>query len=378
MQALLTIWIAVLGLSIGSFINVVIGRLPEDDDVDEPDVGDSWWEGWKQTFRVSGRAYRRLAWPPSRCPKCGHPLRWYENLPVVSWLALRGKCSSCKQPISPRYLIVELLTGTLFVCAFARFGWGLELAAAAVFLLFLLPLVFIDADLWILPFELTLPGTLAGLVFAFFLPEPAFHDAVWGAIGGFLAFRVMEIFGFLATARRLPDAKGLVRWRGLEALGAGDKYLLAMLGAFLGWRALLGIILLSSVQGAVIGIIRLKLTGSAGPTDEKEAPEAETEEEEDGGPERFPFTPSFLAPGLPLWKRVVLVPLTILFQDIPDSPPPDEETGEVPDWEPHTTNMPFGPWLGLAGVEILLLGPWLAGQLLHTPFRLLAEIAFGQ
>jgi leader peptidase (prepilin peptidase)/N-methyltransferase len=80
---------------------------------------------------------------------------------------------------------------------------------------------------------------------------------------------------------------------------------------------------------------------------------------------------------LPFWKRIVLFPITLLFQDIPDSPPPDETSGEVPDWEPAANNMPFGPWIGLAGIEVMLLGPWLIERLAHTPWQLMGEIVFG-
>lgn len=405
---MLTLWIAAVGLCFGSFINVVIARLPLPDDVDEPDPGDSWWEGWKATFRISGRAFKRLAWPPSRCPKCNHQIRWFENIPVVSWLALRGKCSNCKTPISPRYILVELLTGALFVAAFSRFGWTQELLSPLVFIVFLVPLVFIDAEHWILPFELTLPGIALGIGLAIPQGPDAVRTSLIGAVAGFLAFRVMEVGGFLATSTLVKDENGVERRMGREALGAGDKYLLAMIGAQVGWRALLAVILFSSLQGAVVGLIRMRMTGRAGPKDAKTetAPKTEAKPEEakseepktdapkdpkppgatahGGEPsddeeevEVFPFTPSFLAPGLPFWKRLVLVPVTIFFQDIPDSPPPDESTGEIPDWKPGANNIPFGPWLGLAGLQVLLFSPWLVAQLAHTPWQLVANLVLG-
>jgi leader peptidase (prepilin peptidase)/N-methyltransferase len=95
-------------------------------------------------------------------------------------------------------------------------------------------------------------------------------------------------------------------------------------------------------------------------------------------PAREPFTPAFLEPGLPVWKRLLFIPFTIFLQDIPDSPPPDETTGEIPDWVPQANNIPFGPWIGLAGIEVMLLGPLIVEQLAHTPYRLLSEIVFGQ
>ncbi len=387
---MITVWIALVGLSVGSFLNVVIARLPMDEEEGEPELppNASWWAGWKATFRVSGHAYKRLAWPPSRCPKCGHKLPWYENIPVFSWLALRGKCSGCKAPISPRYILVELLTGSLFVACTTRYPFDWSLVSALTFLTFLIPLIFIDAELWILPFELTLPGIAGGVLLAIPQGEEALRNSIIGAVAGFLAFRLMEVFGWLATSHVQPGADGVPRRMGRETLGMGDKYLLAMIGAQLGWRPLLGVVLFSSLQGSVVGIIRMKLTGRAGPVKEEAvvAPPVEgevpvaaaAEEEDDGGPEVFPFTPDFLAPGLPPWKRVVLFPVTIFFQDIPDSPPPDETTGEVPDWEPQANNMPFGPWIGLAGIEVMMLGPWLVERLAHTPWRLMAEIVFGQ
>ncbi len=350
--------------------------------------------------------------PGSRCPKCGHALPWYENIPVVSWLALRGRCSGCQAPISPRYLFVELLTGTLFVAATTRFPFDWPLVSALVFISVLLPLIFIDAEHWILPFELTLPGLAAGLLLAAPGGSGAFFAALLGAVVGFLAFRVMEFAGWYATGR--------------EALGAGDKYLLALVGAQLGWRPLLGVILFSSLQGAVYGLVRMKLTGRAGPTlgeaplspapdgtnvpmpadplhgaaSEPAAatepaapsqapvtpdgatplpPQAAAEEADDTeAPRRDPFTPAFLAPGLPAWKRLMLVPYTVFLQDVPDSPPADEETGEEPEWVPGASNMPFGPWIGLAALQVMFLGPWLVDTLARTPFRLTAEILFGR
>lgn len=358
-------WIAVLGLCIGSFLNVVIGRMPEEDELDGPEpVG--FWQHVKVAFTFSGRAYRRLYTPSySQCPKCQHRIRWYENIPVVSWLALRGKCSSCKQPISPRYILVELLTGTLFVAMLTRYPYDWELVSALTFLTFLIPLIFIDAEHWILPFELTLPGIAGGLLLALPRGHDAFIAAVLGAGVAFVAFRVMEVVGWLATGR--------------EALGAGDKYLLAMIGAQVGWRALLGVVLLSSLQGAVVGIIRMRMTGRAGPSSEKpEEPAQEKPEDEPGTSGREPFTPEFIKPGYSWWQRVLLVPYTVFLQDIPDSPPADEATGEVPDWEPGANNLPFGPWLGLAGIQVILLGPHIVDALTHTPYRLLAEIVFGQ
>ena len=369
--AIIPLYVGIVGLCVGSFCNVVIGRLP--DDGDDPKLADAWF---------SFARLKRLAWPPSRCPHCGHQIRWYENVPVLSWLGLRGKCSSCKKPISPRYLLIELLMGALYLAAYARFGLSWELASALVFFTFLVPLIFIDAELWILPFELTLPGIALGIAMSPLLGPGALERSVLGAALGFIAFRVMEFAGWFATSRKEKDEKGVERRVGLEALGMGDKYLLAMIGAQVGWRPLLLVILFSSVQGAVVGLVRMKLTGRAGPEDEKndekkEEKKGADEEEEDDEPPRYPFTPSFLAPGLPLWKRLALVPVTLLIQDIPDSPPADESTGDVPDWEPQSNNLPFGPWIGLAGVEVMLLSTWMLERSVDTQYELVTNLLLG-
>lgn len=322
-----------MGLSIGSFLNVVIARLPHDESIVRP---------------------------RSKCPKCQHQLAWYENIPVFSWVALRGRCSHCKAPISPRYVLVELGTGATFMALLVRFGWNWELVAGLTFVTILIPLIFIDAEHWILPFELTLPGIALGVLLQ--IPDgwPAVKTALIGAVTGYLVFRFMELAGWLAVGR--------------EAMGAGDKFLVAMVGAFLGWRPLLGVVLLSALQGSIVGIVRMRLTGRAGPTAPDQT-EAEGEEEEE--PKREPFTPKCFRPGLPFWKRLVLIPETLLWQEIPDPPPLDEETGEEPEWVPGESNLPFGPWIGLAALEVMLLGHWIAGALAETRYGLTAELLFG-
>lgn len=321
---LLTVWLFVLGLCVGSFLNVVIARVPH---------GES------------------IVRPRSRCPKCGHTLAWYENIPLLSWLALRARCRSCKAPISIRYPLVELLVGLLYLACVRRFGFTWELASGLVLVSLLVPLTFIDLEHWILPFSLTLPGIVAGVVLAIPRGSEAVSGAVWGAGVGFLTFRLMEYVGWKVFRK--------------EALGGGDKFLVAMLGAFLSWKALLGILFLSSLQGAVVGVLMIRLTGRAGPRSEAEPePQGSQEAEE---PE-LTMTWEFTRPGLPLWRRLVLVPWCLLFQPIPDEP--KDEQGEEIDWVPGKTNIPFGPWLALAGLEILLLGPWLA-QVLPPQFALL-------
>lgn len=301
----------VLGLCVGSFLNVVIARVPLD---------------------------QSIVRPRSRCPRCGHVLAWYENIPLLSWLALRARCRGCGVPISVRYPLVELLTGLLFFACLRRFGWTYELVPALVLVSLLVPLAFIDLDHWILPLSMTVPGMLAGIALAFPLGMDAFRDALMGAAVGFLSFRMMEYVGWKVFQR--------------EALGAGDKYLVAMLGAFLTWRALLGVLLFASMQGAVVGILMLLATGRAGPRTEN------TQDEPAGDAPPLTMTWEFTQPGLPLWKRLLLVPVCLLVQPIPDAPL--DEEGEEEEWVPERTSIPFGPWLALAGLELLLLGPWLS------------------
>jgi leader peptidase (prepilin peptidase) / N-methyltransferase len=319
LESLFAVWLFVLGACIGSFLNVVIARLPNDES---------------------------LVRPRSKCPGCGAPIAWYDNVPLVSWLVLRGKCRKCGARISFRYFLVELLTGVMFLLALWRFGWAYPLVPALLLVCLLVPLVFIDAEHWILPFEITVPGTVLGVLLAIPNGRAAFDTAALGAMIGFLSFRALEFFGFLAFKK--------------EAMGGGDKFLVALIGAFLGWKALLGLIFLSSLQGAVFGLARIALTGRAGPApNEAEAPEPLGP---DGKPLEEPqatMTWDFARAGVPWWKRLVLIPWSLLFQPIPDALE-DEETGEEEEWVPGPSNLPFGPWIGLSALELLFFGQWLA------------------
>lgn len=305
--------ILALGLCLGSFFNVLIHRIPRDESIVRPG---------------------------SRCPSCGHSLRWFENIPVLAWVALRGRCRKCKAPISPRYVVVELITGVLFLAVYFRFGWSWQLVMALTLATFLVPLAFIDAQHWILPFELTLPGLAAGLLLSIPSGWQAVKVALIGAAVGFLSFRAVEYLGWKLFKK--------------EAMGAGDKFLVALICAFLGPLSLMGIFLLSSLQGSVFGLLALALSGRAGP---KAA--------EKGAKEEAPPTMTWelLKPGLPFWRRLALIPYCVLLQPIPDEPK-DVEGNEV-EWKPGPTNLPFGPWLVLAALELLLFGPWLAE---HIPY----------
>ena len=233
---------AAIGLCVGSFLNVVIHRLPK-----------MMERGWAdQCAELAGREPEAkprydLVVPRSACPACGHAITAIENVPVVSWLALRGRCRACKAPISPRYPVVELVAGALAVAAVWQFGAGWKGLAACAFLWTLLALAFIDADTQLLPDDLTLPLLWGGLVanlFGLFVP---LASAVIGAVAGYLVlWAVYWLFKLV---------------RGKEGMGYGDFKLLAALGAWLGWPMLPQIVLVSSVLGAVGGILMIVLKG---------------------------------------------------------------------------------------------------------------------
>jgi leader peptidase (prepilin peptidase)/N-methyltransferase len=228
--------LAVFGLCIGSFLNVVIHRLPLMMD-----------RGWRIDsaellgVTIDEPAPITLSAPRSRCPACGHPIAWYENIPLLSYLWLRGKCSACKTPISLRYPAVELLTALLFAACGWRFGAHPQVLLWCGFAAALIALALIDFDTQYLPDDLTLPLLWAGIVSAALGWLPITLSAsVGGAVAGYLSL------WFVFHAYRLI--------RGKEGMGAGDFKLLAALGAWLGWQLIPSIILLSSAVGAVVGI----------------------------------------------------------------------------------------------------------------------------
>jgi leader peptidase (prepilin peptidase)/N-methyltransferase len=239
--ALFPIVCGVLGLMIGSFLNVVIHRLPQMMERD--------WHC--QCAELRGEEAPEydllsLARPRSRCPACGHAITALENIPIISWLALRGKCSSCQATISARYPIVEALSGLLSALAAAHFGFGWAAGGSLLLIWSLIALTFIDFDTQLLPDSITLPLLWAGLLFNLFGTYTDLQSAVTGAIVGYLTLWSVY-WGFkLAT--------------GKEGMGYGDFKLLAALGAWLGWQILPLTILLSSLVGAVVGIALIVLT----------------------------------------------------------------------------------------------------------------------
>jgi leader peptidase (prepilin peptidase)/N-methyltransferase len=225
----------VFGLLFGSFLNVVIHRLPimmqrESDNYVAEESG--------KPLPHTGRY--NLMVPRSACPHCQHQITAMENIPVISWLALRGRCSNCKARISPRYPLVELLTGVLSALVVWHFGSGYAGLAALFFLYSLIAMTFIDADTQLLPDDLTYPLIWAGLLININGTFVPLQDAVIGAAAGYLALWSVYWLFKLAT--------------GKEGMGYGDFKLLAGLGAWMGWTMLPAIILLSSIVGAVVGI----------------------------------------------------------------------------------------------------------------------------
>jgi len=232
----------VIGLCVGSFLNVVIHRLPK-----------MMERGWvAQCAELAGREPEPqprydLVVPRSACPGCGRVLTPLENIPIVSWLALRGRCKGCGTRISARYPIVELAAGVAALAAIWTFGPTWTGLAACAFLWTLIALAFIDADTQLLPDDLTLPLLWGGLVanlFGLFVP---LASAVIGAAAGYLAlWTIYWLFKLI---------------RGKEGMGYGDFKLLAALGAWLGWPMLPQIVLVSSVLGAIGGIAAMALKG---------------------------------------------------------------------------------------------------------------------
>ena len=202
----------ILGLCFGSFLNVVIFRLP---------LGQS------------------LTRPPSRCMSCGYKLRWRDNVPILSWALLGGKCRECRAPISMQYPIVELVTGLLFVLVVSLTPMGPLVFSRLIFVCILNALFGIDLEHQILPNTITLPGIAIGFIFSFVTP-PGWQSSLVGIVLG------AGILYGIAAAYYL--------WRREEGLGMGDVKMLAMIGAFLGWRAVLLTLVMSSFSGAVLGV----------------------------------------------------------------------------------------------------------------------------
>ncbi|MDO8345355.1 MAG: A24 family peptidase [Cellvibrio sp.] len=241
----------VLGLLVGSFLNVVIYRLPK---MMERDWQDQCRDFLTNDANIatlpandSTQEPFNLMVPVSRCPHCGHKIRPWENIPIISYLFLRGKCSNCNTNISMRYPIIELVTGLLSVAVIYYVGVNWSGLAALIFTWSLIALTMIDIDTYLLPDDITLPLLWFGLIANSFNSFTDLPSALWGAIAGYLAlWSVYKLFKLVT---------------GKEGMGYGDFKLLAALGAWMGWQMLPQIILLSSLVGAVIGISMIVIRG---------------------------------------------------------------------------------------------------------------------
>lgn len=209
-----------LGLCIGSFLNVCISRVP---------LGNS------------------IVTPGSRCPVCGEAIRFYDNIPVISFLLLRARCRSCATRISIRYPAVELLTGAMAVFVVLKYGFNLPALIYFLFIASLLVITFIDIDHQIIPDRISLAGIVAGLVLSALLPEITFTESIIGVLAGGGSLFAVAMTYYLIT--------------GKEGMGGGDIKLLAMIGAFTGWQGVIFTVFAASATGTVIGLILMAAKG---------------------------------------------------------------------------------------------------------------------
>jgi leader peptidase (prepilin peptidase)/N-methyltransferase len=232
-----------LGLMVGSFLNVVIYRLPII-------MESRWRQGCYELLEIESETSDRpmsLAFPNSHCPACDAPIKPWQNIPVISYLILRGKCANCATPISKRYPILELVTGLMTMVLGVYFQTPVALAGVILFTWALIALTMIDVDHQLLPDDITLPLLWLGLLFNVFEVYTSLADAVLGAMAGYLILWSVYWLFKLVT--------------GKEGMGYGDFKLLAALGAWMGWQALPLIILLSSLVGAILGIALIVARG---------------------------------------------------------------------------------------------------------------------
>lgn len=227
----------VLGLAFGSFLNVCIYRLPRG---------------------------MSVVWPASKCPKCDTPIKTYDNIPVLSWLLLRGRCRHCRALITPRYMMVELMVGLLFLACYAKFGLTLAALKCCVLAFLLIGLIFTDGETKLLPDKLTLTGLALGLIFSLLVP---INDLVSQLLAGSSALPLSSELSwrlFSLTDALLGAAVGAsfiygagaiyLRWRGTEGMGFGDVKLMAMVGAFLGTRLTVLTLFTATLAGSLFGV----------------------------------------------------------------------------------------------------------------------------
>jgi leader peptidase (prepilin peptidase)/N-methyltransferase len=267
----------IFGATVGSFLNVVIARLPQ------------------------GLSIVR---PRSRCPICLKQIRWYDNVPIVSFMVLRGRCRDCGAPISWRYPLIEALTGLMAVLLWLRFGLSLELTVHVVFTAALIVVTFVDLDHGIIPNEISLPGIVLGFACSFLFAGKWIDSLIGLLVGGGVLLAVSLLYAAI---------------RGKEGMGMGDVKLLAMLGAWLGWKSLLFIAFFASLQGIAVAVV-LWIVGV------KLKPPEPEESESDAA-----------ARGEKMADTTVAA-----------DPQPTFFGAAIP----------FGPFLSIAGIEYLFLAPW--------------------
>jgi leader peptidase (prepilin peptidase)/N-methyltransferase len=322
---LVAAWVVFVGACLGSFLNVVIARVP---------------------------AGASIVRPGSRCPRCGTPIRWYDNIPVLSWILLRARCRTCRAPISVRYPAVELLGAGAAWLALTRHGLSAAAAAEVAFALLLVALSFIDLDTWLLPHALTWPLIAAGLLAAALgvAPAASIRASALGALVGFAGFAAVAVVG-----KRLA---------GREALGFGDVWLLAGIGAWLGVAALLPVVLLASVQGAVVGLALIALgRAQPGPRPDASSPDAPSPEvppqpPPEGAPPGAEATaphPAEPAAEPPSTSTPTSTSAPAPAPEAPSAEPAADAEDPDADWVPPRNAIPFGPFLAAAALEWLYL-----------------------
>ncbi|WP_302885508.1 A24 family peptidase [Acinetobacter sp. Z1] len=244
----LYIAVGLFSLCIGSFLNVVIFRTPKM-------MEQEWHQECQMLLHseqpIIDEHQLTLSQPASTCPKCKSPIRWYQNIPVISWLILRGKCGACDNPISIRYPFIELLTMICSLIVVVVFGATIQMLFGLILTWTLITLTFIDFDTQLLPDRFTLPLAALGLGINSFAIYTTAHVAIWGYLIGFLCLWIVYYVFKIIT--------------GKEGMGYGDFKLLAALGAWMGPMMLPLIVLLSSMVGAIIGIILMKMRGENQP-----------------------------------------------------------------------------------------------------------------
>jgi leader peptidase (prepilin peptidase)/N-methyltransferase len=216
MSTIILILIILIGLALGSFLNVCIYRIP---------------------------LKKSILFPCSFCPKCGAKIRFWDNIPLLSFILLKGKCRKCKSKISWQYPLVEFITPVLMILAYLQFGWGWEFVAKTILCLLLIMIFFIDLQHRIIPDVVTLPGIAFGFLLSFFVKSPSVANSLIGIFVGGVLFYLAAVLGELLFKK--------------ESMGGGDIKLAMMLGAFLGWQRIFLVFLLSAVLGAMAGGIAL-------------------------------------------------------------------------------------------------------------------------